>query len=266
MKYFIVNGDDFGFSKGVNYGIVDGFRNGILTSTSIMANSNEFNNAVELAKTNANLAIGVHLNLTVGKPLSNNRHLMNNKGVFYYVNELKSGGVYLDPYEVYKEWKMQIEKVLNAGIQIDHLDSHHHIHLLPYLKQVIIVLAREYKVPIRNAVKGHYSSIINGVQCPHIMVDFYNCKELNKEYSYLQRKEIMINYLIEVISKEFKENICVELMTHPAYLDGTLYTKSSMNFSRVLELDVLQDKKLKDFFKERKDIELTNYQKVFCRK
>ena len=39
MKTLIVNADDFGFTPGVNAGITQAFREGILTSTTIMANA-----------------------------------------------------------------------------------------------------------------------------------------------------------------------------------------------------------------------------------
>ena len=65
----IINADDFGYSNGVNYGIIDAFKNGILTSTTCLTNMPGFNHAIQLAKENPNLGIGIHLTLTCGKPL-----------------------------------------------------------------------------------------------------------------------------------------------------------------------------------------------------
>lgn len=69
MKKVIINADDFGYSRGINYGIIDSHRLGILTSTTIMAGMPGFDHAVQLAKENPKLGIGVHLTLTCGYPL-----------------------------------------------------------------------------------------------------------------------------------------------------------------------------------------------------
>ena len=69
MGQVIINADDFGLTNGVNYGIIDSFLYGITTSTTLLANGAAFDHAVELASDHPELEIGVHLNLTLGKPL-----------------------------------------------------------------------------------------------------------------------------------------------------------------------------------------------------
>ena len=69
MKRLIVNADDFGFDEAVNYGILKGYQEGIVTSTSMMANMPGFAHAVTLAKQHRDLGIGVHLTLTCYYPL-----------------------------------------------------------------------------------------------------------------------------------------------------------------------------------------------------
>ena len=61
MKRLIVNADDFGYTHGVNAGIIRGFRDGIITSTTIMANGAAFEDAVDYAKENPSLGVGIHL-------------------------------------------------------------------------------------------------------------------------------------------------------------------------------------------------------------
>ena len=65
-KYLAVNADDFGFTRDVNAGIIEGHRNGILTSTTLMANGVEFDDAVRLAREHPTLDIGVHFVLVSG--------------------------------------------------------------------------------------------------------------------------------------------------------------------------------------------------------
>lgn len=69
MGKVIFNSDDFGYSHGVNYGIMDAYQRGILTSTTLMANMPGFEHAVKLRKEMPRLGVGVHLTLTCGKPL-----------------------------------------------------------------------------------------------------------------------------------------------------------------------------------------------------
>src|SRR2546427_11765992 len=69
MKRLIVNADDFGWSEGVNRGIVEAYRNGIVTSTTVLANGEAFDGAAQLARQERRLGVGGHLNLSDGAPL-----------------------------------------------------------------------------------------------------------------------------------------------------------------------------------------------------
>ena len=69
-KRIIINADDFGLCKGVNAAVLKAHTEGILTSTTIMANMSAANEAVQIAKKLPNLGVGVHLNLYEGPPVS----------------------------------------------------------------------------------------------------------------------------------------------------------------------------------------------------
>src|SRR5580704_17699051 len=66
MKQLILNADDFGMTRGVNEGIIRAHREGVLTSTTLMANGPEFDDAVSRAKLNRKLGVGCHLVLVGG--------------------------------------------------------------------------------------------------------------------------------------------------------------------------------------------------------
>ena len=70
MKKVIINADDFGLVQGVNEGIVKAHQEGILTSATLMANMPGFDQAVEIARANPELGVGVHLNILRGQPIS----------------------------------------------------------------------------------------------------------------------------------------------------------------------------------------------------
>ncbi len=69
MRRLIVNADDFGLTTEVNKGIIEAYRNGIVTSTTIMVNMPGFADAVEKIRCTPGLAVGIHLNLTYGVPV-----------------------------------------------------------------------------------------------------------------------------------------------------------------------------------------------------
>src|SRR5260370_17726545 len=66
----IVNADDLGWTAGVNRGIAEAHRHGIVTSASLLANGQAFAEAVELAQDTSGLGVGVHLNLSDGPPVA----------------------------------------------------------------------------------------------------------------------------------------------------------------------------------------------------
>src|SRR5208282_4356090 len=69
MRRLIVNADDFGFTAGVNRGIVEAHSRGVVTSSTLMANGPSFSDAVQLAATVPQLSVGCHIVLIDGQPV-----------------------------------------------------------------------------------------------------------------------------------------------------------------------------------------------------
>lgn len=70
----IINADDFGYSECISKGIIESYKNGIVTSTTIMMNMPFAEESLKLYKEEKGLLLGVHLNLTTGKPLLNKKN------------------------------------------------------------------------------------------------------------------------------------------------------------------------------------------------
>jgi chitin disaccharide deacetylase len=132
MRQLVVNGDDFGFTRGVNEGIVEAHRNGILTATTLMAVGDEFDHAVRLAKENPALDIGCHLVL-VGSP-----------GFPRSVAKLAWS---LGKIPVYDVLSAQVRKIVEAGLQPTHLDTHKHTHLLAPVLNAVARISQEFSIP-----------------------------------------------------------------------------------------------------------------------
>jgi chitin disaccharide deacetylase len=137
MRRLIVNADDFGLTPGVNRAIIEAHTHGIVTSATLMANMPAFTEAVALAKAHPKLGIGLHFNLTQGKPLAPAqlvRSLLNQRGEFPGTStELARRWVagQLRRAEVALELRAQLERLLQTGLTITHVDSHKHAHALP---------------------------------------------------------------------------------------------------------------------------------------
>ena len=166
MKKLIVNADDFGLHEEINKGIIKGFQEGFITSTSLMCSAPAFENAVALAKENPGLGIGIHLTL-VGSvpsvlPKEKISSLVNDKGLFpeNYVAFAKmfyTGQVKMVQLEL--ELRAQIEKALATGLNITHVDSHQHTHVLPGMTGLVVKLCNEYKIKnIRIPQEGYFFS------------------------------------------------------------------------------------------------------------
>lgn len=152
MKNLIVNADDFGWTDGVNRGILEAFQNGIVTSTSLLANGAAFAGAVEAARSAPGRGVGVHLNLSDGPPVADREaviSLLNDEGKFTGGPEsllLRRARRGLVLAEVEQEWDAQIQKVRDAGIAPTHLDGHKHVHMLPGLFEIALRLAKKHNI------------------------------------------------------------------------------------------------------------------------
>ena len=79
----IFNGDDYGYSRGVNLAMIDCYQKGVMKSCSMMVNMPGAQEAADLMKENQGLSVGIHLTLTVGKPLTDGlKTLIKEDGTF----------------------------------------------------------------------------------------------------------------------------------------------------------------------------------------
>ena len=82
-KKFILNADDFGLTAYHNQAVLEGYVNGFLTSASLCANGDAYDNAVhDIMPDCSNLGIGVHLNIMEGKSLTKCPLLTDDDGCF----------------------------------------------------------------------------------------------------------------------------------------------------------------------------------------
>ncbi len=158
MPQLIVNADDFGFSPGVNSGIIRAYKEGIVTSTTVMINLDYAESGLEqLLKEAPTIGIGLHINLTQGQPVAPVAHvpsLVDSEGQFYPETRLLDVAFGFDGDELYEEIAAQIELfVAIAGRPPTHLDSHFHVAMLhPLALEATLALAAEHgNLPLRES-------------------------------------------------------------------------------------------------------------------
>jgi chitin disaccharide deacetylase len=133
-KYLMINADDFGMSKSINQAIIEGIHRGVITSVSLLANGPAFDSVSPCCLSNA--SVGLHAVFTFGKPVlppDSVASLVDDDGCFYdksiFLLKYLTGRISLA--EMENELLAQLGKTLDSGFNIDHLNSHHHLHCLP---------------------------------------------------------------------------------------------------------------------------------------
>lgn len=151
-KQLIITSDDFGLSKGVNRAVEKAWQEGLLTCASIMPGGAAFDDAVAIARRNPGLQVGLHLTLVQGRsvlPKSQIPGLVDDAGCFGD-NPVKAGMRYFFDKGLYKpilrEIEAQIQRVVDAGIALSHIDGHLNIHLHPTVFNFLTELMPRYGI------------------------------------------------------------------------------------------------------------------------
>jgi len=151
-RRLVVNADDFGFSAGVNRGILEAHAAGVVSSVSVLVNTPGWPDARDwLRAMGGALGVGLHLNLTSGAPLTTAPSLTSPRtGRFHSLTALVARALTgrLDPAHVAAECAAQLARLREAGVPVTHIDSHRHVHALPGVWGVVIETARREGVPV----------------------------------------------------------------------------------------------------------------------
>ncbi len=137
LRKLIVNADDFGLSSGVNRAVEKAWQEGILTQASLMPGGTAFEEAVEIARRNPGLQVGLHLTLAQGVPVMPPEKipgLVASNGCFHD-NPVSVGmKLFFDPtirMQLRCEIEAQIRKIRDTGLRLTHLDGHLNIQMHP---------------------------------------------------------------------------------------------------------------------------------------
>jgi len=287
MKQLILNADDFGMTRGVNEGIIRGHRDGILTSTTLMANGPEFDDAVARAKQNPKLGVGCHLVLVGGPAVApkvkisslvdESGNLPDSLGGF--VARLSAGLIRTKAID--REMRAQIAKIRATGIEPTHLDTHKHTHAHPKVMEVLGRVAKELGIPrvrkpmenlrdswqsTRHENKSHTMELIAAAAARTVAPWF---QAVVRKYGLLTPNHFLglamtgslgpaaLRRMIDTLSDG-----STEIMLHPGICDDDLaHSGSRLQMHRDLEMSALIDSGVKSALVER-DIRLITYREL----
>lgn len=144
----IVNGDDVGITEIFTDATIDAYLKGGISSASIVATGHDVERAIALLKNHPELPVGVHLTLTGDwKPLTSGASLRNAEGLMWNTSEEAARNVVASEAEI--EWDAQIKKIIDAGINVTHIDSHMGCYFLSStLYAKALGLAKKYRIPM----------------------------------------------------------------------------------------------------------------------
>lgn len=296
MRRLIVNADDFGLTEGVNHAIVEAQERGIVTSATLMANAQAFEEAASLARSladrKARFSVGCHVVLLDGEPLlpadrvasllqpgplNGNRQFRSKLNDFV----LASFRHKLDPVEIEAEASAQIERLQSAGIRPSHFDTHKHAHMFPAVLRPLLRAARECGVP---AVRNPFGQV-----WPLPIADLLRKRKLWRRFAELNvlrnfasrfRREVedhglrttdgslavlvtgfldlkLFTTIVDSIPEGTWEFVC-----HPGYNDADLdKVRTRLRQSREQELNLLTSVEAKEILQSR-EIKLITYREL----
>jgi chitin disaccharide deacetylase len=202
MRYLIVNADDLGLTPGINRGISEAHRQGIVTSTSLMVDEPASEEAAHMCAKLPELSVGLHVKVTDEQA--------------HPLVDLRAGGA------LCAELERQLELFRSlVGREPTHLDSHHNVHLLPDAAPCFAEVAEARDLTLRGAGPIRY------------LPSFYGQWD-----GQTHLEQIGVDVLLAMIEREVGDGF-TELGCHPGYVDRTL--ASTYSVERETELRTLCD-------------------------
>jgi predicted glycoside hydrolase/deacetylase ChbG (UPF0249 family) len=263
MRRLIVNADDYGRTSDISRGIREAHLRGVVTSTTCMMNSPTTANDIALALRDApTLQMGVHLVLTMGRPLLPLEavfSLTDANGNFYKYDPFLKHLTSITIQDVKAEWRAQIEAFIRASRrQPTHLDSHHHAsYFSPELFRTMLELAREYDCAIRFPFTGEVMPelVETNQQVPDLVSEF-NPRRPDGFVSAFYDEGATKEHLLSIL--EGLPEGTSELMCHPGHVDGASAAELVYNYPRAREFQILTDPSIQEVI-QTNGIELTTF-------
>jgi predicted glycoside hydrolase/deacetylase ChbG (UPF0249 family) len=232
-RYIVFNADDFGITNGVCGGIADAIHAGCLGATTAMAAVPGSLDRIAKWAPKIPGRIGAHLQLTTGRPVLDPRRvpsLVDSRGNFP-ASKTALQRARMD--DMVEEWHAQIRALNSAGVEITHIDTHHHVHKFPHVFSAYLEIARHYRL-ITRSLNPRMTAVLRGCGVPCVdrtLTDWFG--------SNLTVEGLMA--VIEEGTRDLPPGSTIEVMCHPGRTDTSLLNASKYGYEREQELAVLTD-------------------------
>jgi hypothetical protein len=266
-KEIIFTAEDFGWARKINEGIILAYEHGPITEISMAVNAPEVEHALNSIKSKND--IGLHFNLTKFKPvLKHNidslidkktkefKSIKNSDDLYRFLTAAKISEI---SEEIHAQFNLFKELV---GKNPSHITSHHGIHGDPKVLNIVIEIAKKYKIPVRLPV---WMSATNG------FVSNYAAEATLRRNGIKTTNKIFINIFNDdlreaplplvddfVNSIEKMPNGLIEVGCHIGFMDKEVLFSSSLNWQRVKDLIALIDPSFTELLKKNK-LKLVNW-------
>jgi predicted glycoside hydrolase/deacetylase ChbG (UPF0249 family) len=259
-RVLILHIDDMGFCHAANAASLACLTEGSATCASILVNGPWFQEAVQMAKANPQLDLGVHLTLTAEYPtyrwpaLSSRdpeTGLLDADGYLWATREDAVRKVSVAAAE--GEMRAQIDGALAAGIDVTHIDTHMGSVVHPKFLGSYLRLAHEYGVPafLPRITRDRLQALGEGDMADEFlqvlaMIDTDQVPTLD---------DIIIETLVPKTSKhDFYRDLIkgvqpglTHLLFHPAVAGAELEAIADTHASRHADYEAFLDRSLRDF-------------------
>ncbi|HAE15492.1 MAG TPA: hypothetical protein DCG51_02980 [Erysipelotrichaceae bacterium] len=264
----LVQGDDFGFTKAVTYGIIDAVENGVLRNTGLFSNMPSAELAASFIKDHPAVCFGIDFNLVSGPPVSDPKdipHLVDENGDF-----IRSGVRVRDPRwqseegrremfpweETYREIKAQYDRFIElTGKKPGYLHGHSIIH--EHYTEAIRKLSADEGIPYSSDIQKQYHFC-----SPRMMKAVSSKASQNKIFDPAEQlaKDPLkdIQELAEKLLSE--EYVCIG--GHPGFVDGDLLDLTTLSLERVRDHQMMTSDWIKQWIRDN-DIELITYYDLY---
>jgi predicted glycoside hydrolase/deacetylase ChbG (UPF0249 family) len=284
-KKLIINADDFGLSCGISEGILLTHREGLLTSTSLMVNQPGTEYAVEQIPSVPELGVGIHLNLTQGRPVlapGQVRTLVTQEGTFYSPTLLGKRMLrwQVSADEIEAEYRAQIRLMKSYGLTPTHADSHHRMHMYPvaaraFYKAITAEGIRHARAPRKRfwptdgRLGGpHTGSLSRRLAAKSYLeflqtVVFRSLSLPDAGVTFHPRFSGKLDLLEEAWRMTFEHLPpgAYEIWCHPGFVEKGFSETDTLSSQREIEIGILTDPRLRELT-ERREINLINFKAI----
>ena len=142
---FITTADDFGFDEDTVAETIACVEEGVIKNVSIMAGMPAVEAALGYAKGHPELCCGVHLTFvgdgveTAISRADSVRDLTTSDGKFLSARAARMRALLgrVSPAQIAREAEAQIARVVDAGVRVEYVDGHKHMHKLPAFREAL---------------------------------------------------------------------------------------------------------------------------------